>query len=177
MIKHVIAATAAVLLSAGVVSCERKPAPFSLQISVTQVSVKRGTPSVLRVVLSNTSSRAITLADDLQTICDFSLGIRDVKGRAMPEPPYLGQSCGRSVPPAEGGAPKSSGSQTTVVVRTGSTIIKTIKPDESLEYQLPLDKLLAELQLGTYQLQVSRSVPDLSAHPVKSNPLTIRLAD
>jgi hypothetical protein len=133
--------------------------PFSLTISSPQTSFKSGSRVWVKLIMTNTSKRAITL-EDANPACDYQLDVRDANGNAVPDTEFKTKlNC-------------------TSPRLTGRDIIYSLKPHESRQDEIVLNSMSQMTQPGTYFVQLARKIPrDLGKGVVKSNVVSVEVTD
>src|SRR6266403_5108418 len=130
---------------------------LSLVITPAHQTVSAGSEVKIKTKLTNSSDHVVTFFDT-NFDCDYPTEVRDDKGNPAPQTPYR-----RELKCSE---------------RLGDTrnILVTLKPQESIDEEIVVNKLYDLSRPGDYLIQVSRTVPKkLGGGSIKSNTIMITL--
>ena len=115
--------------------------PFSLAISAVHERFQAGSEVAVKLTLTNTSDRQITIVD-IDRWCDYSLEIRDSQGQPVPETAYKRELKCTPWPPV-----------------AGRRIIRSLKPHESFDDLMYVSQAYEVNRPGDYYIHVMREIP------------------
>jgi|SRR5882762_1666120 len=131
--------------------------PLSLSIAAVEQTGRLGSEVRLRTKLTNISNHVLTFFDT-DPDCDYLAEVRDENGNlARPTDHKLLLKCNNGL-------------------ADGRKILVTLKPQESRDDEILLNRLYQLTRPGNYSVQVSRAIPkELGGGATKSNTITIKI--
>jgi hypothetical protein len=147
---------------------------FSIAISSSQTSFSAGSPIVLQVIMTNTSSHGISLVVDPKThnaeMSDFRVEVTDSRGNTPKIIKYYDSVTGEKAPREAIVNPDDNG------LIVGSFFEMMLAPGKAERLRMDISKL-ADLRVpGQYSVRLKRTDP-ASGDPVFSNVLKITLVN
>jgi hypothetical protein len=140
--------------------------PFSIHISTSKDTVKAGTEIELKIVVKNISNHEIGFTrsngKDQAELSYYTVQIRDVKGNSAPETILSRVLRGEDVP--------SQGPW----VLNGSDVMYRLRPGDTLDDEMIVNKLFNLSEPGRYTIQKQRA-DDSSGVVARSNQVTISI--